>query len=175
MDKKQRRVLVLFVDNSSGVLNRITLLFSQKGFNIETITCSVTCVPSISRMTIVTEGDDTQISHIIKQTYKLIEVHSVHLIDHTNSIIRDLLLVKIEIDDSNRRKACDITNAHSGVILDIGKKSMIVEITASVTVIDGYLEALKDFNILELSRTGVTSIQIGDEVPDMNIINNFEF
>ncbi|AEM22695.1 MULTISPECIES: acetolactate synthase small subunit [Brachyspira] len=175
MDKKQRRVLVLFVDNSSGVLNRITLLFSQKGFNIETITCSVTCVPSISRMTIVTEGDDTQISHIIKQTYKLIEVHSVHLIDHTNSIIRDLLLVKIEIDDSNRRKACDITNAHSGVILDIGKKSMIVEITASVTVIDGYLEALKDFNILELSRTGVTSIQLGDEVPDMNIINNFEF
>ena len=175
MNKKQRRVLVLFVDNSSGVLNRITLLFSQKGFNIETITCSVTCVPSISRMTIVTEGDDTQISHIIKQTYKLIEVHSVHLIDHTNSIIRDLLLVKIEIDDSNRRKACDITNAHSGVILDIGKKSMIVEITASVTVIDGYLEALKDFNILELSRTGVTSIQLGDEVPDMNIINNFEF
>lgn len=175
MDKKQRRVLVLFVDNCSGVLNRITLLFSQKGFNIETITCSVTCVPSISRMTIVTEGDDTQISHIIKQTYKLIEVHSVHLIDHTNSIIRDLLLVKIEIDDSNRRKACDITNAHSGVILDIGKKSMIVEITASVTVIDGYLEALKDFNILELSRTGVTSIQLGDEVPDMNIINNFEF
>ncbi|MEI0559205.1 acetolactate synthase small subunit [Brachyspira intermedia] len=175
MDKKQRRVLVLFVDNSSGVLNRITLLFSQKGFNIETITCSVTCVPSISRMTIVTEGDDTQISHIIKQTYKLIEVHSVHLIDHTNSIIRDLLLVKIEIDDSNRRKACDITNAHSGVILDIGKKSMIVEITASVTVIDGYLEALKDFNILELSRTGVTSIQLGDEVPNMNIINNFEF
>ena len=175
MDKKQRRVLVLFVDNSSGVLNRITLLFSQKGFNIETITCSVTCVPSISRMTIVTEGDDTQISHIIKQTYKLIEVHSVHLIDHTNSIIRDLLLVKIEIDDSNRRKACDITNAHRGVILDIGKKSMIVEITASVTVIDGYLEALKDFNILELSRTGVTSIQLGDEVPNMNIINNFEF
>ncbi|MEI0491215.1 acetolactate synthase small subunit [Brachyspira intermedia] len=175
MDKKQRRVLVLFVDNSSGVLNRITLLFSQKGFNIETITCSVTCVPSISRMTIVTEGDDTQISHIINQTYKLIEVHSVHLIDHTNSIIRDLLLVKIEIDDSNRRKACDITNAHSGVILDIGKKSMIVEITASVTVIDGYLEALKDFNILELSRTGVTSIQLGDEVPNMNIINNFEF
>lgn len=175
MYNKQRRVLVLFVDNSSGVLNRITLLFSQKGFNIETITCSVTCVPSISRMTIVTEGDDTQISHIMKQTLKLIEVHSVHLIDHTNSIIRDLLLVKIEINDSNRRKACDITNAHSGVILDIGKKSMIVEITASVTVIDGYLEALKDFNILELSRTGVTSIQIGDEIPDMNIVNNFEF
>ena len=175
MNKKQRRVLVLFVDNSSGVLNRITLLFSQKGFNIETITCSVTCVPSISRMTIVTEGDDTQISHIIKQTYKLIEVHSVHLIDHTNSIIRDLLLVKIEIDDSNRRNACDITNAHSGVILDIGKKSMIVEITASASVIDGYLDALKDFNILELSRTGVTSIQLGDEVPDMNIINSFEF
>ena len=175
MDKKQRRVLVLFVDNSSGVLNRITLLFSQKGFNIETITCSVTCVPSISRMTIVTEGDDTQISHIIKQTYKLIEVHSVHLIDHTNSIIRDLLLVKIEINDANKRKACDITNAHNGLILDIGNKSMIVEITASASVIDGYLESLKDFNILELSRTGVTSIQLGDAVPDMNIINNFEF
>ncbi|ACN83529.1 acetolactate synthase small subunit [Brachyspira hyodysenteriae] len=175
MNKKQRRVLVLFVDNSSGVLNRITLLFSQKGFNIETITCSVTCVPSISRMTIVTEGDDTQISHIMKQTSKLIEVHSVHLIDHSNSIIRDLLLVKIEINDKNKREACNITNAHNGLILDIGSKSMIVELNASVSVIDGYLESLKNFNILELSRTGVTSIQLGDEVPDMNIINNFEF
>ncbi|WP_295156617.1 acetolactate synthase small subunit [uncultured Brachyspira sp.] len=175
MEAKQRRVLILFVDNSSGVLNRITLLFSQKGFNIEMITCSVTCVPSISRMTIVTEGDDSHITHIMKQTSKLIEVHSVHLIDHSNSIIRDLLLVKIEIDDSNRRKVCDITNAHNGVILDIGKKSIIVEITASVTVIDGYLNALKDFNILELSRTGVTSIQIGDDVPNMNITNKFGF
>lgn len=175
MNNKQRRVLVLFVDNNSGVLNRITLLFSQKGFNIETITCSVTCVPSISRMTIVTEGDDLHITQIMKQTSKLIEVHSVHLIDHCNSIIRDLLLVKIEIDDSNKRRVCDITNAHNGLILDIGRKSMIVEITASASIIDGYLEALKDFNILELSRTGVTSIQLGDDVPDMNIINNFEF
>ncbi|WP_300365870.1 acetolactate synthase small subunit [Brachyspira sp.] len=175
MEVKERRVLVLFVDNSSGVLNRITLLFSQKGFNIETITCSVTCVPTISRITIVTECDDSHISHIMKQASKLIEVHSVHLIDHSNSIIRDLSLVKIEIDDSNRRKACDITNAHNGIILDIGKKSMIVEITASVTVIDGYLDALKEFNILELSRTGVTSIQLGDDVPNMNITNKFVF
>ena len=126
-------------------------------------------------MTIVTEGDDSHITHIMKQASKLIEVHSVHLIDHLNSIIRDLLLVKIEINDANKRKACDITNAHNGLILDIGNKSMIVEITASASVIDGYLESLKDFNILELSRTGVTSIQLGDAVPDMNIINNFEF
>ena len=175
MNNKQRRVLVLFVDNNAGVLNRITLLFSQKGFNIETITCSVTCVPSISRMTIVTEGDDTHITQVIKQTSKLIEVHSVHLINHSNSIIRDLLLVKIEINDKNRRKACDITNAHNGVILDIGNRSMIVEITASSSIIDGYLDSLKDFNILELSRTGVTSIQLGDDVPNMNIINNFEY
>ncbi|WP_295162143.1 acetolactate synthase small subunit [uncultured Brachyspira sp.] len=175
MYNNQRRVLVLFVDNSSGVLSRITLLFSQKGFNIETITCSVTCVPSISRMTIVTEGDDSHISQIIKHTSKLIEVHSVHLIDHSNSIIRDLLLVKIEINDGNKRKACNITNAHNGLILDIGKKSMTVEITASSSVIDGYLHALKDFNILELSRTGVTSIQLGDDTPNMNITNKFEY
>lgn len=175
MDKKERRVLVLFVDNSAGVLNRITLLFSQKGFNIETITCSVTCVPSISRMTIVTEGDDSHINQVIKQTSKLIEVHSVHLIDSSNSIIRDFLLVKIEINDSNRGKVCDITNSYNGLILYIGNKSITVEITAPASVIDAYLEALKDFNILELSRTGVTSIQLGDNVPDMNIINNFEY
>ncbi|EKV56876.1 acetolactate synthase small subunit [Brachyspira hampsonii] len=175
MDKKERRVLVLFVDNITGVLNRITLLFSQKGFNIETITCSATCVPSISRMTIVTEGDDSHINQVIKQTSKLIEVHSVHLIDSSNNIIRDFLLVKIEINDSNRGKVCDITNSYNGLILYIGNKSITVEITAPASVIDAYLEALKDFNILELSRTGVTSIQLGDDVPDMNIINNFEF
>ena len=110
MNSKQRRVLVLFVDNSSGVLNRITLLFSQKGFNIETITCSVTCVPSISRMTIVTEGDDSHITHIMKQASKLIEVHSEQFIYQLNIIIIDLLLVKIEINDANKLKASDITN-----------------------------------------------------------------
>ena len=94
MNSKQRRVLVLFVDNSSGVLNRITLLFSQKGFNIETITCSVTCVPSISRMTIVTEGDDSHITHIMKQASKLIEVHSVHLINHSLLYNLNLNLLK---------------------------------------------------------------------------------
>lgn len=174
MNNKERRVLVLFVDNNSGVLNRITLLFSQKGFNIETITCSVTCIPSISRMTIVTEGNDDHIQQVIKQTSKLIEVHSVHLVNHSNSIIRDLLLIKIEIDDNNRHKICDITNSHNGLILDIANNSIIVEITADAPAIDNYLKDLKDFNILELSRTGVTSINLGDNIPDIKITNKYD-
>ena len=101
----KKRILVLFVDNSSGVLTRISLLFSQKGFNILSVTASVTCIPNISRLTIVTEGDESQISQIIKQTLKLIEVRSVFLLNNENIIERDLLLLKIAVEDSKKNDA----------------------------------------------------------------------
>lgn len=164
----QRRILVLFVDNNPGVLTRISLLFSQKGFNILSITASITCVKNITRITIETTGDNLQVEQIIKQTSKLIEVHSVFLLDNDNSIIRDLLLVKVEVNYKNKAELCDITNRYGGKILDIAEKSVIVEITDTTIVIDNYLDELKGFKILELSRTGVTALERGDIIPKVD-------
>ena len=164
-----KRILVLFVDNSSGVLTRICLLFSQKGFNILSITCSVTCYPNISRMTIVTEGDESQISQIVKQTAKLIEIHSVFLLNNENIIERDLLLLKIEAKENNKKSLLDIVDKYGAKIRDEFSGGIITELTDKPETIDNFLEDISSFKILEQSRTGITAMEKGDKIPTIDL------
>lgn len=157
----KRRILVLLVENNPGVLTRITLLFAQRGFNIASLTVSPTCVAELSRITIVTNADRDLITQVIKQTSKLVEVQNVELLDEENSVERDLLLLKIDTQKFNERLFCDITNLYKARILDIAPKCLIAELCASPQVIDSYLKELKEFKILELSRTGITAMQRG--------------
>ena len=169
----KKRILVLFVDNSSGVLTRVCLLFSQRGFNILSITCSATCYPNIARMTIVTEGDESQISQIIKQTLKLIEIHSVFLLDNENIIERDLLLLKIAVEDSKKNELYDIINKYKAKITDEFSGGIITEFTDKPETIDNYLKEISEFNILELSRTGITAMERGDNIPTIDLTDNY--
>ena len=164
-----KRILVLFVDNSSGVLTRICLLFSQKGFNILSITCSVTCYPNISRMTIVTEGDEAQISQIVKQTAKLIEIHSVFLLNNENIIERDLLLLKIEAKEEGKKSLLDIVDKYGAKIRDEFSDGIITELTDKPETIDKFLEDISSFKILEQSRTGITAMEKGDKIPTIDL------
>ena len=171
-----KRILVLFAENSSGVLTRVCLLFSQKGFNILSITCSVTCYPNISRMTIVTEGDEAQISQIVKQTAKLIEIHSVFLLNNENIIERDLLLLKIEAkenDEKNKKLLFDIVNKYGAKIRDEFSGGIITELTDKPEIIDKFLEDISSFKILEQSRTGITAMEKGDKIPSIDLTDNY--
>ncbi len=168
-----KRILVLFAENSSGVLTRVCLLFSQKGFNILSITCSVTCYPNISRMTIVTEGDEAQISQIVKQTAKLIEIHSVFLLNNENIIERDLLLLKIAVEDSKKNILCDIVNKYGAKIRDEFSGGIITELTDKPETIDKFLEDISNFKILEQSRTGITAMEKGDKIPSIDLTDNY--
>lgn len=165
----KKRILVLFVDNSSGVLTRVCLLFSQRGFNILSITCSATCYPNISRMTIVTEGDESQISQIIKQTAKLIEIHSVFLLNNENIIERDLLLLKIETKENNKKSLLDIVDKYGAKIRDEFSGGIITELTDKPETIDKFLEDISSFKILEQSRTGITAMEKGDKIPTIDL------
>lgn len=168
-----KRILVLFAENSSGVLTRVCLLFSQKGFNILSITCSVTCYPNISRMTIVTEGDEAQISQIVKQTAKLIEIHSVFLLNNENIIERDLLLLKIEAKENDKKSLLDIANKYGAKIRDEFSGGIITELTDKPETIDNFLEDISSFKILEQSRTGITAMEKGDKIPSIDLTDNY--
>lgn len=157
----KRRILVLLVENNPGVLTRITLLFGQRGFNIASLTVSPTCLKDTSRITIVTNADKDLITQVIKQTSKLVEVQSVVLLDEDNAVEKDLLLLKISTQKYNERKFCDIANLYNAKIVDISPKSIIVELCASPQIIDSYLKELKEFDILEQSRTGITAMERG--------------
>ena len=157
----KRRILVLLVENHPGVLTRITLLFGQRGFNIASLTVSPTCESDISRITIVTYADKELITQVIKQTLKLEPIQSVELLDEENAIEKDLLLLKIRTESFDERKFCDISSIYNAKILDLSPKSLIVELCAAPQVIDSYLAELKGFEILELSRTGITAMMRG--------------
>ncbi len=160
-NKQNKQVLSILVDNHSGVLARVSSLFCQRGFNIDSLTVSNTDNPEISRITIVTEGDNQVLEQIIKQTKKLEETRNVVHLRNDESLFRELLLVKIAADHRVRREICGICEIYRAKIVDLNVSSLIVELTGSPSKIDGFMEMMKEYDILEMCRTGVTALARG--------------
>ncbi len=161
-NKVNKQVLSLLVDNHSGVLARVASLFCQRGFNIDSLTVSNTDNPEISRITIVTEGDKQVLEQIIKQTGKLEETRAVVHLKNDESLFRELLLIKVAADQRTRREICGICEIYRAKIVDLTVTSLIVELTGNPSKIDGFLEMMKEYQILEMCRTGVTALARGD-------------
>ena len=157
-----RKVLSVLVDNNAGVLARITSLFGRRGFNIDSLSVAATDDPALSRITIVTRGDEAEFDQIMKQTGKLLETRAVFLVEPSAGVLRELLLVKVGADESTRAALRDIALIYKAKIIDLSPGSMIFELTGEPDKIDAYLEMLRDYPILELCRTGVTALERGE-------------
>ena len=157
-----RKVFQLLVDNSSGVLSRISGLFSRRGYNIESITAGVTADPRYSRITIVAQGDDEILDQIEKQVAKLIEVRNVKVLDPSDSVYRELCLIKVEVTEDNRENLISVANIFRANIVDVGPESMIIELTGNQSKIEAFLGLLKGYTISELARTGLTGLTRGN-------------
>ena len=160
----QKVVIAMVVENNSGVLARVALLFGRRGYNIDSLTVSATNDPSISRITVTTQGDAHVIEQIILQTQKLVEVRAVRVEDISNTIQRELLLVKLATSQTERSQIMEVCEIYKAAVVDLTKGSMILELTGKPTKIDAFLEVLSSYHILELTRTGVTSIERGPDV-----------
>ena len=158
----KKQVLSVLVQNHAGVLARVASLFCQRGFNIDSLTVSATNLPDISRITIVTQGDEQMFSQIVKQTGKLIETKEIFALDVSNSLLRELLLVKVYADETNRSAIHEIANIYKAKIIDLSVGSMVMELTGEPDKIDGFLQVLSQYNILEMCRTGVTAMERGN-------------
>lgn len=156
-----KEVLSALVENHSGVLARVTSLFSQRGYNIDSLTVSTTDDPEISRITIVVEGDSHIIEQIILQTEKLTETRQVFALNQSHSLLRELLLIKLAADERNRAAIREIAEIYKAKIIDLSSDSMVLELTGAPEKIDGFLEVLKQYTILEMCRTGVTALERG--------------
>ena len=160
MDEKQ--YLILLVENNSGVLSRITSLFCQRGFNIDSLNVSTTDNPKISRITIVTHGDDRKFRQIIRQTEKLIESKMIFAIEPSFSLLRELLLLKLEINSTEEIASVEAVSRKYGCsIIDHSVGTLVLEFTGTPEEIDALLDDCKEFGILELCRTGVTALERG--------------
>lgn len=159
MEKKE--VLSVLVDNHSGVLARVASLFGRRGYNIDSLTVSATNDPHISRITIVVSGDEAVISQIISQTRKLVETRDIFALNENRSLLRELLLVKLAANESKRSAIREVADIYGADVVDLSVDSMIVELTGAPTKIDAFLEVIKEYDILEMCRTGITALERG--------------
>lgn len=154
----KREVISIFVDNSSNVLTRVASLFGRRGFNIESLTVSATNDPAISRITVVFIGNEQALHQIITQTRKLEVVKKIFTLEKDNSLFRELLLVKVACNKSNRSALREIVEIYRGKIISLSKSCMIIELTGASEKIDGFLDMLSCYDIIETCRTGMTGI-----------------
>ena len=154
-----RRVISLLVDNSNGVLARISSLFCRRGFNIDSLTVSATNDPSISRITVTLRGSEQALSQLILQTERLEVTRQVFELDPEKSLQRELLLLKVACDNHSRAELREISSIYKAI--DLSPDSMIFELTGKPDKIDAFLTMFNGYEILELCRTGVTALERG--------------
>ena len=156
-----RRVISLLVDNHNGVLARVSSLFCRRGFNIDSLTVSATNDPTVSRITVAVSGTEKELNQLILQTERLEVTRQVFVLDHENSLERELLLLKVAADVHNRSELREIASIYKAKIIDLSPDSMVLELTGRPEKVDAFLKILADYKILEQCRTGVTALERG--------------
>lgn len=151
----------VLVANHEGVLARLSSLFCQRGFNIDSLTVSATNDERVSRITIATHGNEQEILQIMRQTEKLHEFKGFYALEPNDSLLRELLLIKVKVDDTNLGTLREIAGIYKAKIIDLSVGSMVFELTGEPSKIDAFIELLRSHTILEMCRTGVTALQRG--------------
>ena len=159
-----RHIISVLLENEFGALSRVAGLFSARGFNIESLTVAPTNDPTLSRMTIVSIGDDAIIEQIIKQTNKLVDVVKVSDLTAEKHIERELMLLKVSVEPSNQADIDRIIGEHGCKIVDVSENTYTIELAGQGSHVDSLIEEFEKSdvsNILEVARTGVTGVSQG--------------
>ena len=156
-----RHIITVLVENEFGVLARVAGLFSGRGFNIDSLSVAPTNEETLSRMTIVTRGDDKILEQISKQLNKLVDVIKVIDFDSDTCIEREMALIKVSAEDDKRAEVLRIVDIFRAKIIDVTPKSYTIEATGAPVKIDAILELLRPLGLKELVRTGAVAIGRG--------------
>ncbi|HEY2389361.1 MAG TPA: acetolactate synthase small subunit [Candidatus Binatia bacterium] len=149
-----RHTISVLVENEFGVLSRVAGLFSGRGFNIESLSVAETLDPTVSRITLVTTGDDAVLEQIIKQLNKLVSIIRVSDFKDSEHVERELVLIKVTADERTRAELMNIVSIFRGKVIDVSPQTYIVEITGGQEKIDAILHLLQPIGIVEIVRTG---------------------
>ena len=159
----QKKVFQLLVNNTSGVLSRISGLLARRGYNVESITAGVTSDPRITRITIVASGDDEILEQIEKQVSKLEDVRNIKELKPEKSVYRELIMVKVRASAEQRQGVISVADIFRAKIIDIAPESLMIELTGNQQKIDAFIGLLEGYEILELARTGIAGLGRGTE------------
>ena len=157
------QVFSLLVDNNSGVLSRISGLFSRRGYSIDSITAGMTADPRFTRITIVSSGDEQILSQIEKQLRKLEDVVDIKALKAEESVCRELIMVKLRANAAQRGEIISVADIFRAKIVDVEEDCLIIEFTGTQNKQAAFQNLLKDYEILELARTGITGLSRGSK------------
>ena len=159
----RKQVYSLLVDNNPGVLSRIAGLFSRRGYSIDSITAGMTADPRFTRITVVASGDERILSQIEKQVRKLDDVIEIKLLKDGESVYRELIMVKLRANAAQRGEIISVADIFRAKIVDVEEESLMIELTGNQSKLEAFLNLLKDYEILELARTGITGLSRGSK------------
>lgn len=170
----QKYVLSVLVKNSSGVLSRVSGLFSRRGYNIDSLTVGRTEKKSISRMTIALTGDKDVLEQVIKQLNKLEDVIRVINLKVNSSVYRELVLIKVRADAEKRASINEIVKIFRCKIIDLSVETLTIELTGDERKISALIKLMEEYGIEELVRTGVTALERGENTIEIEQEEYFE-
>ena len=153
--------IAILVNNQFGVLNRVTSMFRRRQFNISSLTVSETESEKFSRITVQSEGEDATKQQLINQLYKLPDVTSVVELNPEETVSRELLLIKVANAPENRGDIRSASDAYEGKVVDYTKESIMIQMVGDSRKIDNFIDLMRDFEIMEICRTGIVSLQRG--------------
>lgn len=157
-DVMRRMVLSLLVDNTAGVLSRISGLFSRRGYNIDSVSVAETENPLFSRMTVAVTGEELTLEQIEKQLAKLEDVREITELTDGNSVCRELALIVVEAGATRRQEVIAVADIFRANIVDVAPETMMIELTGNQGKVDAFIRLLDGFTIQKLVRTGVTGL-----------------
>ncbi|MBS7648947.1 MAG: acetolactate synthase small subunit [Candidatus Bathyarchaeia archaeon] len=163
MEREEKIYMIsAVVEHKPGVLYSVSNMFRRRGFNIESISVGESEQPDLARMTITIKGDEILVEQVVKQLKKLISVIKVSILDPSNTVAREMALIKVSTPDARvRSDVINYTEIFKGHVVDVAHESLIIEITGDTDKIDAFIELMKPFGIREIARTGIAALPRG--------------
>jgi acetolactate synthase I/III small subunit len=162
-----KHIISVLVENRFGAFNRVATMFSGKGFNIQSISIGETEIPEVSRMTLVTSGDDKIIEQVVKQLNRLIDTIKVVEFMGSGTVARELALITVYYQKGTRSELMDICNIFRGTVVDVNNKTITIEVTGPPEKIDAAVNVLLPFGIKEMARSGTVALKRGEQTKEI--------
>ena len=162
MDKTYE--LLIIATHTNGIVARIMSMFNRRGYFVEKMTAGKSNIKDHARLTLTVKGDEESLDQIQKQVYKIIDVVKVKIFPEGGTIRRELMLIKVRSNDDTRAQITQITEIFRGSILDVGPNSLVIELTGDVGKLEGFVDMMKSFGILEMAKTGVLAMSRGERM-----------
>ena len=159
-----RRIIAVLLENEAGALSRVVGLFAQRNYNIETLTVAPTEDPTLSRLTLTTEGDDGKIEQITKHLNKLIEVVRVFDLTEGDHLEREIMMIKVRADGAAREEVKRTTDIFRGQIVDVNQNTYTIQLVGPSVKLVAFIDALDGNQVVEVVRSGVSGIGRGDRI-----------